>query len=722
MTVSTVVNHEQYVGNGTTTVFPYRFRILSSSHMVVTVSDTDGAIRTLSLDTDYKITGIGLVSGGNVVLSSALPENWLISLERDLPAVQETDLRNQGRFFAETHEDAFDYLTMLVQKSLSLFSLALRKPSFISRYFDAQGNRISNLADPADDQDAVNNRSLRSYVDAAIAGATGGFGWFIQYGAGAIYRTFQDKMRDAVSVKDFGAKGDGFTDDTLSIQQAINSHPSVKLPAGIYRVTAELLISNKICHLFGAGVGVSIIYTDSPTANGVVFDLNYQQGGGLQDLTIASKSLTSDTQHVGSSGIGLYVKNANDNFFCDHFEVIRFGVSVQCRGCYQPRFTNWRFNWFSSAGIRIEKYDGTPKSAGNGCLFSIGKISNLGYLDGETTPPGIDVQFASGEFFRDIDIQKTGLSIRIKPPTNSYVRYVWFDNVLSDTANADGVLIDGGDAEVSNIFFNGCWSSNHVNNGVTLKGNNLSGVQWNGGTIRGSKNNGINFIAGKFISFNNVWINNNSNGNPSVYPGAYLAGSTSQISFNNCVIGNMPDSIANQHQGSGIVIDNGTSEAIKITNCDLRAYGSGSKPIDMRGTVVNSIIQNNLPIRTPSTNISNFTTINFNSYNNIQAGQNTYLTAGGVGSLAQARATAPSGIIIGIVITSSDTPGVNQNYAYNLLINDIATSLGSISNGSFKLNSNINAVVSSGDNIALQVLTSAGAAAATHRAAIMIGA
>lgn len=161
MTVSTVVNHEQYDGNGTTTVFPYRFRILKSSHMVVTVSDPDGVLTTLVLGTDYDITGVGLVSGGNVELKNPLAEGWKISLDRDLPAVQETDLRNQGKFFAETHEDAFDYLTMLIQKLGSLFSLALKKPSWIADYYDAQGYRISNLGEPVKDDDAT----TKQYVD-----------------------------------------------------------------------------------------------------------------------------------------------------------------------------------------------------------------------------------------------------------------------------------------------------------------------------------------------------------------------------------------------------------------------------------------------------------------------------------------------------------------------------------------------------------------------------
>jgi hypothetical protein len=57
---------------------------------------------------------------------------------------------------------------------------------------------------------------------------------FLQAGAGAVTRTAQAKMRDVVSVKDFGAIGDGVANDTAAIQAAINTGYSLTFPAGTY--------------------------------------------------------------------------------------------------------------------------------------------------------------------------------------------------------------------------------------------------------------------------------------------------------------------------------------------------------------------------------------------------------------------------------------------------------------------------------------------------------
>ncbi len=169
MTVSTQVSRNEYTGNGATTQYDFTFRILDKSHLLVQTMDTSENIVTLTLGTDYTVTGVNRYNGGKVVLTSALPAGYKISIERSTPVTQEASIRNQGGFFPEIHEDALDKLTMLVQQAYGWWSgLSLRKPSWLANYYDALNNRIRNLRDPSQAQDAA----TKNYVDEQIVDNT----------------------------------------------------------------------------------------------------------------------------------------------------------------------------------------------------------------------------------------------------------------------------------------------------------------------------------------------------------------------------------------------------------------------------------------------------------------------------------------------------------------------------------------------------------------------
>lgn len=77
----------------------------------------------------------------------------------------------------------------------------------------------------------------------ALFAASGGSSLlgFLAAGVGAVARTLQDELRERVSVRQFGAVGDGVTNDTAAIQAAINacsySRKRLYFPAGVYAVS-----------------------------------------------------------------------------------------------------------------------------------------------------------------------------------------------------------------------------------------------------------------------------------------------------------------------------------------------------------------------------------------------------------------------------------------------------------------------------------------------------
>lgn len=123
--------------------------------------DTSESIVTLTLGTDYTVTGVNRYNGeGGSDISAA---SWLQNLYRAQHAgYAGSQHQEPGGFFPEIHEDALDKLTMLVQQAYGWWSgLSLRKPSWLANYYDALNNRIRNLRDPSQAHDAA----TKGYTD-----------------------------------------------------------------------------------------------------------------------------------------------------------------------------------------------------------------------------------------------------------------------------------------------------------------------------------------------------------------------------------------------------------------------------------------------------------------------------------------------------------------------------------------------------------------------------
>lgn len=165
MTVSTLNSVAEFVTNGVTTNFPFYFKFLANEDLVVTYVSPPplNTVTVLILGTNYTVNGAGNDSGGSIVTNTALAGPGQLVVSREMDAYQQTSLRNQGKFLAETHEDVFDRLTMLIQQGVSIFTRALTRP--LGRdYFYAENRRITSVADPTEPQDAATKHSVEAYV------------------------------------------------------------------------------------------------------------------------------------------------------------------------------------------------------------------------------------------------------------------------------------------------------------------------------------------------------------------------------------------------------------------------------------------------------------------------------------------------------------------------------------------------------------------------------
>lgn len=145
MTVSATTTEITYTGNGVADTFNFPFLVFDAEDLVVTEIDTDGVETTLVLDTDYTVAGVGLEGLGQVTrVAGALPADYQLVIESILDRTQAIDIRNQGTFVRELHEQAFDRAVRLVQElnnrgpDLPLYTSETR-PAASPRY---RGKRI----------------------------------------------------------------------------------------------------------------------------------------------------------------------------------------------------------------------------------------------------------------------------------------------------------------------------------------------------------------------------------------------------------------------------------------------------------------------------------------------------------------------------------------------------------------------------------------------------
>lgn len=131
MTVTTTNSRITYVGDGSTTVFPFPYYFLLATDLVVYVN-------SVLQPTGYNVSGAGQDSGGNVNFTVAPAVGATIIILRDPDKYQNTKLPPNDPFPAKLVETGLDKLTMLVQRIYDRLTRIIQFP-------DVDTNSVATL-------------------------------------------------------------------------------------------------------------------------------------------------------------------------------------------------------------------------------------------------------------------------------------------------------------------------------------------------------------------------------------------------------------------------------------------------------------------------------------------------------------------------------------------------------------------------------------------------
>lgn len=142
-----------FTGNGSTTSFPFDFKVFDKEDLQVILKNEINVETTLVLDSDYSVTlnaDQDADPGGSVaypISGDALPSTETLTVLGALEYLQPTDITNSGGFYPQVIENALDRLVILIQqlkeRIARTLTLAITTPDGVNTTLPTpEGNKL----------------------------------------------------------------------------------------------------------------------------------------------------------------------------------------------------------------------------------------------------------------------------------------------------------------------------------------------------------------------------------------------------------------------------------------------------------------------------------------------------------------------------------------------------------------------------------------------------
>jgi hypothetical protein len=407
----------------------------------------------------------------------------------------------------------------------------------------------------------------------------------------AVGRTVHQKLQELISVKDFGAVGDGVTDDTVAIQAAINAIATfdvgggiVFFPIGVYKTTSTIQINYPVT-LQGSDGG-SIIAPNFVTTDTLVLNstLNTGRDSGVSIFNLTFKASVTRTGGYYVNINGASYTTVRDCNFVNGYN----GLGITGDSCASNKIYTSIFANLTNVAIGI-----TAVTTGQGSVDTVLEdLSIHGNGPSNQTAIGIFVTVAGDITLRHVSTVWCASGVSIAPSSGNRIQTMNITESYFDSGTNYGIYASGGQVDLLSI--SNTWCSTNGSGGIYLNG--ISGRQVNQVDIVNvvcSNNSIAGGGAGNGLYIDtyctNVTVIGGSFSN-NISNGIYVAANVSNFKIIGATCGASGEFPGNIQYG--IYVDSGASNNYQISNNRLLSNSIGQ--LYDGGTGVNKIVYPNV--------------------------------------------------------------------------------------------------------------------------------
>jgi hypothetical protein len=307
----------QYSGDGSQTTFGFPFPVLASDDLLVFVNDVPA--------TGFAIAGLADPDGGEITFLEPPAAGTTVTLLRRTESIRETEFVDGSPFRAAAINAELDRIMLLVQETRDEVGRALRGGpaegdlDFTLPASAARANAVLGF-DSAGRPMAFGQADLPTNGDAS--------GLLVTPSGGTTARALGEHLAALVNVRDFGAMGDGVTDDAAAFASAILAAKAHSTPLYVpasptsYLLGATLTLDGVV--LVGEGAG-STLKLAASSGSALQLTGTGPRLNGLRLLGPGVNGLPSGPADVNLSAVsldGITVANTAEEAVLDGVEVI----------------------------------------------------------------------------------------------------------------------------------------------------------------------------------------------------------------------------------------------------------------------------------------------------------------------------------------------------------------------------------------------------------------